>query len=39
MQEQPPAATQKTHKGYEIPVPTKGQVMDFFKKVAKPKKG
>jgi hypothetical protein len=29
---------QTTEKGYEIPVPTKEQVMTFFKKVAKPKK-
>jgi hypothetical protein len=34
--EQP--ATQTTPKGYEIDVPTKGSVMAFFKKVAKPKK-
>ena len=39
VQEQPPAATQKTPKGYEIPVPSKQDVMGFFKKVAKPKKG
>lgn len=26
---------QTTPKGYEIPVPTKGQVMGFFKKVAR----
>jgi hypothetical protein len=26
--------TQKTPKGYEIPVPTKAEVMGFFKKVA-----
>jgi hypothetical protein len=38
MQDQP-APTQKTPKGYEIPVPTRDQVMGFFKKVAKPKKG
>jgi hypothetical protein len=38
MQEQP-AATQKTLKGHEIPVPTREQVFGFFKKVAKPKKG
>jgi hypothetical protein len=37
MQEQEPAVTQKTLKGYEIPVPTREQVMGFFKKVAKPK--
>lgn len=38
VQEQPPASedqpTQKTFKGYEIPVPTKREVMDFFKKAA-----
>lgn len=27
--------TQTTPKGYEIPVPTKEQVMGFFKKVAR----
>jgi hypothetical protein len=36
---QQPAATQKTPKGYEIPVPTRDQVLGFFKKVARPKKG
>jgi len=36
---QQPAPTQKTPKGYEIPVPTRGQVLGFFKKVARPKKG
>jgi hypothetical protein len=39
---QQPAADepkQTTAKGYEIPVPTKEQVMGFFRKVAKPKKG
>jgi hypothetical protein len=30
---------QKTATGYEIPVPTRDQVLGFFKKVAKPKKG
>ncbi len=34
VQEQP-AATQKTDKGYEIPVPSKKDVMDFFKKAAR----
>jgi hypothetical protein len=34
-----PATTQKTPKGYEIPVPTRDQVFGFFKKVARPKKG
>ena len=28
-------STQTTAKGYEIPVPTKGQVMGFFQKVAR----
>jgi hypothetical protein len=32
-QKQPP--TQKTAKGYEIPVPSKEDVMAFFKKVAR----
>jgi len=39
MQPEQPAATQKTPKGYEIPVPTRGQVFGFFKRVVKPKKG
>ena len=30
-----PAPTQKTLKGYEIPVPSKKDVMDFFKKAAR----
>jgi len=34
-----PASTQKTPKGYEMPVPTRDQVFGFFKKVARPKKG
>jgi hypothetical protein len=34
MQEDQPA-TQKTAKGYEIPVPSKSEVMAFFKKVAR----
>ncbi len=36
---QEPASTQTTPKGYEIPVPKRDQVLGFFKKVAKPKKG
>ncbi len=32
-------ATQTTLKGHEIPVPTKERVMQFFAKVAKPRKG
>lgn len=34
---QQPADTQRTEKGYEIPVPEKNAVMRFFEKVAKPK--
>jgi hypothetical protein len=34
-----PAPTQKTPKGYEIPLPTRKSVFDAFKKIAKPKKG
>jgi hypothetical protein len=30
-------ATQKTPKGYEIPVPTRKTIFDAFKKIAKPK--
>jgi len=37
--EDQPAPTQKTPKGYEMPVPTRAQVFGFFKKVARPKKG
>jgi hypothetical protein len=35
--EQPASAEPKqtTPKGYEIPVPTKGQVLSFFRKVAR----
>lgn len=32
-------ATQTTPKGFELPVPSRDQVLGFFKKVAKPKKG
>jgi hypothetical protein len=39
VQEDQPAPSQTTPKGYEIPVPTKDAVLSFFKKVAKPKKG
>jgi hypothetical protein len=39
VQQEQPAPTQKTPKGYEIPVPTRDQVFGFFKKVARPKKG
>jgi hypothetical protein len=39
VQPKQPASTQKTPKGYEIPVPTREQVFGFFKKVARPKKG
>jgi hypothetical protein len=34
---QQPADSQETEKGYEIPVPSKSDVMRFFEKVAKPK--
>jgi hypothetical protein len=34
-----PAATQKTPKGYEIPVPKRSEIMAAFRKIAKPKKG
>ena len=30
---------QVTEKGYEIPVPKREDVLSFFKKVARPKKG
>ena len=36
--EDQPAPTQKTPKGYEIPVPTRRTIMDAFKKIAKPKR-
>jgi hypothetical protein len=39
VQPEQPAPTQRTPKGYEIPVPSKDQVLGFFKKVAQPKKG
>jgi len=32
---EPDERKQTTEKGYEIPVPTKEQVMGFFKKVAR----
>jgi hypothetical protein len=32
-------ATQKTPKGFEIPLPKRSEVMDAFKKIARPKKG
>jgi hypothetical protein len=41
-QKQPPAKApkQKTLKGYEIPLPRRGEIFAAFKKiVAKPKKG
>lgn len=34
-----PEPTQKTPKGHVIPVPTRREVMDAFKKIARPKKG
>ena len=30
---------QNTLKGYEIPLPKPSEIMDAFKKIAKPKKG
>ena len=39
---QPPAKNQpkqKTLKGLEIPVPTRGEIMKAFEKIARPKKG
>jgi hypothetical protein len=30
---------QRTLKGLEIPVPTRGEIMKAFEKIAKPKKG
>ncbi len=41
-QKQPPASEpkQKTPKGYQIPLPRRGEIFGTFKKiVAKPKKG
>jgi hypothetical protein len=31
--------TQKTPRGYEIPLPTRGEIMKAFRKVTRPKKG
>jgi hypothetical protein len=39
VQPEQPAPTQRTKEGYEIPVPSRDQVLGFFKKVARPKKG
>ncbi len=39
VQPEQPASTQKTPKGYEMPVPTRDQVFGFFKKIAGHKKG
>lgn len=36
-QEPEPKPTQKTLKGYEIPLPKRSEIMDAFKKIAKPK--
>lgn len=33
-----PAPTQKTRKGYEIPVPKRRDLMDAFRKIVQPKK-
>lgn len=35
----PDEPTQKTLKGHVIPLPTRGEIMAAFKKIAKPKKG
>jgi hypothetical protein len=35
---QKPAATQKTRKGVEIPVPKRRDLMDAFKKIVQPVK-
>jgi hypothetical protein len=37
--QEPDAPKQKTLRGHEIPLPTRKQVFDAFKKIAKPKKG
>ena len=37
--QEPDEAKQKTLKGYEIPLPKRSEIMDAFKKIAKPKKG
>lgn len=37
VQDQP--ATQKTPKGFAIPLPKRSEIMDAFRKIAKPKKG
>jgi hypothetical protein len=34
-----PPATQKTPKGFEIPLPKRNEIMDAFRKIVKPKKG
>jgi hypothetical protein len=39
MQQPATEPSQKTPKGYEIPVPKRRDVFAVFKKVAKPKKG
>ncbi len=38
VQPEQPAATQKTPKGVEIPVPTRKTIFSAFRKIAKPKK-
>lgn len=30
---------QKTPKGFEVPLPKRGEIMKAFRKIAKPKKG
>lgn len=39
MQQPAEQPRQVTEKGYEIPVPKREDVLSFFKKVARPKKG
>lgn len=36
--EQPPAPTQRTDKGLDIPVPKRKDVMDAFRKIVQPEK-
>jgi hypothetical protein len=36
--QQQPAKTQRTREGYEIPVPKRKDVMDAFRKIARPPK-
>jgi hypothetical protein len=38
MADKPQEPTQKTPKGLEIPVPKRGEIIDAFKKIVRPKK-